>query len=192
MRKKSHVSLARYLVDRIDEQELTRHRKAFCLGSILPDCKPSFLTTKHEMQGTFEQVQAEIYRLSQGEDVANMRAYFRDLGQVVHYIADYFTFPHNPHYEGSLREHCQYEKWLKQDLREYIGRLKEVAPDAWPQGLNTPEAICELIRRQHDAYLRRKTNVQEDCRQIVFMCYLVVAAVIQLFYRQQQPYSYAA
>ncbi len=190
MRKKSHVSLARYLVDRIDEQELTRHRKAFCLGSILPDCKPSFLTTRHEMQGTFEAVQAEICRLSQGEDVASMRAYFRDLGQVIHYVADYFTFPHNPHYEGTLREHCQYEKWLKQDLRDYIGSQEAAALRATVSGLNTPEAICDLIRLRHEAYVRGMTNIQEDCRQIVLICYLVVEAVIRLYFRQQ--YSYAA
>lgn len=191
MRKKSHVSLARYLVDRIDEQELTRHRKAFCLGSILPDCKPSFLTTKHEMESTFEAVQAEIYRLTQGEEAVNLRAYFRDLGQVIHYIADYFTFPHNPHYEGSLREHCLYEKWLKQDLREYIGSREAAAVGATVSGLNTPEAICDLIRRRHEAYVRGMTNIQEDCRQIVLTCYLVMEAVLRLSFRQPQ-YSYAA
>lgn len=189
MRKKSHVSLARYLVDHIDEQELTQHWMAFCLGSILPDCKPSFLTTKHEMQGTFGQVQSEIYRLSQGENVANMRAYFRDLGQVVHYIADYFTFPHNPHYMGNLREHCRYEKYLKDNLREYIGSEEAAAVRAAVQGLNTPEAICDLIRRRHEVYLKRMTNVQEDCRQIVWICYLVVEAVIRLFFQQQCSYA---
>lgn len=184
MRKKSHVSLARYLVDSIDEQELTRHRKAFCLGSILPDCKPSFLTTRHEMLGTFENVQAEIYRLSRGDEVANMRAFFRDLGQVIHYIADYFTFPHNPHYPGSLREHCQYEKWLKQDLMKYIRSGEAAAAQPALLGLNTPKAICDLIRRSHEAYLSGMTNIQKDCRQIVWMCYLVVAAVIRLFHQQ--------
>lgn len=189
MRKKSHVSLARYLVDSIDEQELTRHRKAFCLGSILPDCKPSFLTTRHEMEETFEAVQAEICRLSQGKDIANMRVYFRDLGQVIHYIADYFTYPHNPHYEGSLREHCQYERWLKLNLREYISSGEAAKRQPVAARLDTPEAICDLIRRMHEEYLGSMTNTHEDCRQIVLVCYLVVAAVIRLYYQQC---SYAA
>lgn len=186
MRKKSHVSLARYLVASIDEQELTRHWKAFCLGSILPDCKPSFLTTKHEMKGTFETVAAEIHRLSQGDGVGSMQAYFRDLGQVIHYIADYFTFPHNPNYQGNLREHCRYERDLKIDLRNYINSGAAAIAQPGPQGLNTPEAICDLIRQSHEAYLRRMANVQEDCRQIVWMCYLVVAAVIRLYLQRQE------
>ena len=43
-----------------------------------------------------------------------------DLGQIFHYIADYFTFPHNSNYSGSLKDHCIYEKYLKFRLRSYI------------------------------------------------------------------------
>ena len=50
MRKKSHISLAKYIVGSLEEQDLVKHKKAFYLGSILPDCKPSFLTVKHEIE----------------------------------------------------------------------------------------------------------------------------------------------
>ena len=63
MRKKSHISLAKYIVDSLEEQDLVKHKKAFYLGSILPDCKPSFLTVKHEMEGTFPKLQQDLKRL---------------------------------------------------------------------------------------------------------------------------------
>ena len=51
MRKKSHILLAKYLADQMEVSEsLQSHRKAFCLGSILPDIRPSFLTKKHETE----------------------------------------------------------------------------------------------------------------------------------------------
>ena len=54
MRKKSHILLARYLADQMQTTaSLQSHRKAFCLGSILPDIKPSFITRRHEFYGTF-------------------------------------------------------------------------------------------------------------------------------------------
>ena len=57
MRKKSHILLARYLADQMQTTaSLQSHRKAFCLGSILPDIKPSFITRRHEFYGTFEDV----------------------------------------------------------------------------------------------------------------------------------------
>ena len=47
LRKKSHILVARYLADQMPAtKSLQSHRKAFCLGSILPDIKPSFLTKK--------------------------------------------------------------------------------------------------------------------------------------------------
>ena len=120
MRKKSHISLAKYIVDSLEEQDLVKHKKAFYLGSILPDCKPSFLTVKHEMEGTFPKLQQDLKRLLELQRTSqiNMRVFYRNLGEVIHYIADYFTFPHNPHYTGNLKDHCVYEKHLKYSLRE--------------------------------------------------------------------------
>lgn len=43
MRKKSHISLARYIVNSLDDKELKKHRFSFYIGSVLPDIKPSFI-----------------------------------------------------------------------------------------------------------------------------------------------------
>ena len=192
MRKKSHISLAKYIVESLNEQELRKHKKAFYLGSILPDCKPSFLTTKHEMQGTFLMVQEEIWRLAKGEDVPNMRIYYRDLGQVAHYLADYFTFPHNPHYPGNLKDHCVYEKHLKKILREYIESGEAAKNRELARQLETPEAICEFIRNAHNTYLSLRSTIEEDCQIIVALCHQVVEAIIQLFQRQARYIPAAA
>ena len=115
MRKKSHISLAKYIVKDMEVPVMTDHRKAFYLGSILPDCKPSFLTQRHEFEGTFEMVKERICDLSLDAELIlrNARAFMRRLGEIIHYIADYFTFPHNMIYEGGFKEHCVYEKELK-------------------------------------------------------------------------------
>lgn len=188
MRKKSHISLAKYIVDSLNEQDLLKHKKAFYIGSILPDCKPSFLTTRHEIQGTFLQVQEEIKRLADGRNVQNMRVYFRDLGQVIHYVADYFTFPHNKHYSGTLREHCAYEAEMKKSLKEYIASGEAERNREKARTLDTPEAICDFIQKAHDTYVKLKTNVEEDCRMIVSLCHQVVEAIIQLFRNHNKGY----
>ena len=188
MRKKSHISLAKYIVDSLNEQNLQKHKKAFYLGSILPDCKPSFLTTRHEIQETFDQVERKIYRLSSGENVKNLRVYFRDLGQVIHYVADYFTFPHNRNYTGTLKDHCTYEKRLKQSLKEYIRSGEAARNSEKARRFRSPEAICEFIRRAHEAYMSRRTNVERDCRMIVALCHQVVEGIIRLFGEQNGRY----
>ena len=112
MRKKSHILLARYLADQLTvDESLQSHRKAFCLGSILPDIRPSFVVKKHEYFSTFGEIQEKMLQLVEhGPLEGKERVYWRNFGEVLHYVADYFTFPHNRTYTGSLYEHSQYEK----------------------------------------------------------------------------------
>ncbi len=190
MRKKSHISLAKYIVDSLEEQDLVKHKKAFYLGSILPDCKPSFLTVKHEMEGTFPKLQQDLKRLLELQRTSqiNMRVFYRNLGEVIHYIADYFTFPHNPHYTGNLKDHCVYEKYLKYSLREYIqsgeAEKNRVSIQQSVQNLGSVEAICEFIQNAHNMYVKLKNTVEGDCRQIVSLCHQVVEAVIMLVHKE--------
>lgn len=182
MRKKSHISLARYIVGDIHMTELFAHRKAFYLGSILPDCKPSFLTTKHEFDGTFQMVQDRILKLTQdrAQLQENARAYMRQLGEVVHYIADYFTFPHNRTYDGNLKDHCVYEEDLKIGLRQYIRTGQADVDKVEAKHFDTAEALFEFIRKAHEEYLSVKRSVEEDCMYIVRVCQQVVRSVLQL------------
>lgn len=186
MRKKSHISLAMYIVDSLQENELQRHRKAFYLGSILPDCKPSFLTTKHEITGTFDKVSSEIARLSQMDlsEKINMRAYCRDLGQVIHYIADYFTFPHNKHYPGNLKDHCNYEEQLKKSLRTYIKSGEAAKNQEYMRQFVTPEALCTFIQAKHDEYMKRRSDIEMDIHHIVSICSQVVEGILNLLTRR--------
>lgn len=189
MRKKSHISLAKYIVGSLDEQELVKHKKAFYLGSILPDCKPSFLTVKHEIEGTFPKIQRELKKLVelQQSSQINMRVFYRNLGEMIHYIADYFTFPHNAAFSGNLKEHCIYEKHLKKSLKDYIQSGEAKRNQSYirksVQNLDSTEAICNFIRKKHDAYIKLKNTVENDCRQIVSLCHQVVEAVLLLVHR---------
>ena len=82
MRKKSHILVARYLADQMPaDKSLQSHRKAFCLGSILPDIKPSFLIRKHEYFGTFEEIQEKMKALiNSSPQEGKERVYWRRFG----------------------------------------------------------------------------------------------------------------
>ena len=190
MRKKSHISLAKYIVDSLEEQDLEKHKKAFYLGSILPDCKPSFFTVKHEMEGTFPKFQQDLKRLLELQQTAqiNMRAFYRGLGEMIHYLADYFTFPHNYNYMGTLKDHCIYEKHLKNSLKDYIQSGEAEKNRLYIQksvyNLTSAEAICDFIKRAHQAYMKLRNTVEGDCRHIVSLCHQVVEAVMILIHKE--------
>ena len=197
MRKKSHVSLSRYLLNNIDSELLENHRKAFIVGSVLPDCKPSFVTTKHNMEETFDMVCEFIRKLTVNSDDYKKisTAYCRKLGEVTHYLADYFTFPHNTIYPGSLKDHCSYEEKLKRDLRSYLKsgeatrhhrllQLKEehekLQNKKKAEPLIDAETICAFIQKSHDEYLAHKHGVEDDIEHIVEVNHKALDAMMKL------------
>ena len=188
MRKKSHILLARYLADQLTvDESLQSHRKAFCLGSILPDIRPSFVVKKHEYFSTFGEIQEKMLQLVEhGPLEGKERVYWRNFGEVLHCVADYFTFPHNRTYTGSLYEHSQYEKILKQRLKICIksgAAGAYVFRDVYFKNL---EELTEFIQVSHTSYLRKKRNITEDIQYILMVCYQVIQGIVQLCTRRQE------
>ena len=186
MRKKSHICLAGYLADEFQAPDLMRYRKAFCFGSILPDLNPGMVTSPHEFETTFDGIKELICRLTSEWDGSEYkeRAFWRGLGVVMHYLADYFTFPHNTSFQGSLKDHCLYERDLKHQLRGYV---------------KTPEARCvfhiqkleagrcrdeqelfEDTQESHRRDMEEEHRPLEDCRWIARLCSRVFMSVICL------------
>ena len=164
MRKKSHILLARYLADQMQTTaSLQSHRKAFCLGSILPDIKPSFITRRHEFYGTFEDVKNRMKELADiRPDESNQRVYWRRFGEVIHYMADYFTFPHNKTYTGSFSQHNHYEKVLKNRLKECIQQGEAHAYLEPAIRFADFSTLIDYIEATHEKYLNKLRSVEED------------------------------
>lgn len=183
MRKKSHISLARFLIHNNKELRLCEHRKAFYIGSILPDLKPSFLTRRHTIEDTFDILIKEIKRITVDYDITKgINGYFaRHLGIITHYLADYCTFPHNSSYTGSMTDHVYYEKELKFQLREYIESNSVWKPSFKGQRAHTVDEIIRIIKATHKEYLEALKAVKQDIRYIIELCSRVVAAILAFF-----------
>ena len=121
-------------------------------------------------------------------------AYCRKLGEVTHYLADYFTFPHNCVFTGSIREHCIYEKKLKFALRSYIRSGEINVNSTVVRRFTTPQQLCDYVIQIHQQYLKCNKTVESDCRYIVALCHVAVAGILNLLehYRNSNPVSAAA
>ena len=170
MRKKSHIILARYLVKESKDKELQKHKYAFYLGSVLPDIKPSFLYRRHEITRTFPDLQKRIKRLSaehQAYKEPSDTKYYRHLGEVSHYLADYFTYPHNNKFNGGLREHCSYEEDLKKKLRQHIVSGKAASRKKKYIEFSAPEALFDFVEKTHQDYLSHQKTEEGDISHII-------------------------
>ena len=181
VRKKSHIFLARSLADQMPANEsLQSHRKAFCLGNILPDIQPSFVTKRHEYFGTFDEVQGKIRRLVQSGAGYNDRVFWRRSGEVMHYIADYFTFPHNKTFDGTLYQHNTYEKHLKNELKAFVLEGKADVYTEKEIHFETLNQLLQYIKEHHRRYLNCKRNIDDDIHYILTVCYQVFQGLFQL------------
>ena len=188
MRKKSHILLARYIAKNTEDEELKKHRLSFYIGSILPDCKPSFVYKKHEINGTFPDVKKMVNQLIFGKQQGKLtrkRRYYMNLGQVTHYVADYFTYPHYKIYPGNLKDHCSYEEQLKRSLKNYIMSRNMEAGEKVQADFSDAEALYDYILERHKQYLGRKINLETDIRNIVATNRMLVEAIADLFYKTQ-------
>lgn len=182
MRKKSHVSLALQIYHGMEDQRLLTHKIMFCIGSILPDCVPSFLTTPHRMDCTYKVVQERMNQFLNEFDCAKGCNYRKtiQLGRIAHYIADYFTFPHNNHYEGSLMDHCHYENDLKHELKRYI-KSREALEQIMPVTLfHSRQELKQYIEDMHAQYVKSSSDIYNDCKYIVTVCMVVVQSMLSM------------
>lgn len=162
-----------------------KHWLSFYIGSVLPDCKPSFIYKRHEITGTFPKLRKDIDALIHGKEnrfPKRKRMYYMNLGEITHYVADYFTFPHNKIYPGGFKEHCAYEEHLKHELRAF---LKTEAPKALNEcghrQFASQEALFDYIQKMHDKYLSSKIDTAKDIENIVLVNKQVVDGIDYLF-----------
>ncbi len=110
MRKKSHISLTKGVVHGLSAEQRFGHRLSLYVGSILPDCTPSFLTRRHCIEDTFDVCEKKMlgflkHYKTKKKGVSILSSI--RMGVVLHYIADYFTYPHNAHYPGTFERSLQ-------------------------------------------------------------------------------------
>ena len=103
----------------------------------------------------------------------------------MHYMADYFTFPHNRTYKGSLAEHNSYEAELKNCLKECIlsGNADSQLEEA--KHFDSFEELVGYIREWHACYLESPRCIADDIRFILRVCYQVIQGIFQLCLRRQ-------
>ena len=117
--------------------------------------------------------------------------YYKNLGEITHYVADYFTFPHNKTYPGTLKDHCTYEEKLKQDLRAFLKteKAKQIGRDK-DRDFTSLEDLFSYIKQQHEAYLKKRSNVEKDIEHIVVINRQLVDAISQLFHNNKSHHNY--
>ena len=182
MRKKSHISLAKGIIHGLGLQDRMNHRFTFYLGSIWPDCIPSFLVKKHCIDETFDIFGRKMEKFIEKYKAKRDMGYLSSLrmGVITHYVADYFTYPHNSHYPGGFVKHCIYEEDLKHKMYSFIDEVRSKKSTDSVETMLDVQDILTYVREKHNRYMSKEGNVDFDCGYSFSACMKVVASLLEI------------
>jgi hypothetical protein len=173
MKFKDHKNISFYLVKSQERRIKARNMWALVIGSVIPDItvytylRGSLSGKKlkgHNYENTSVVINDLIERISNSHKYGIWR-YF-ELGKLLHYSADSFTYAHNSRFTGSLAEHRAYEMELHERLEEAMVRESD---DISKIGNEQSSDMCERIRELHEAYSRKTPDSRNDCRYIMYV-----------------------
>lgn len=170
MKKISHIKLGLYISKM---ENLKPYSFWICLGSIAPDFDIPSLIRKHNYENTYEKRRRAFVKL-QRDGVFGPLSCF-SLGIGLHYLADYFTYPHNNNFSGSTTDHWQYEQKLVSYFADTINSLSSsnITMDI------LPGELFKYVETLHEEYLTKEPSFSNDTFYI-----LQVAVATAVVYRK--------
>lgn len=184
----SHTRVAKLLLSHVAERcGVTFDEAGFLYGNLKPDLTGTYLTKRHYPSLMYDEVMEklrvflETYTLSEhnGHDLSV------DLGEICHYLTDFFCYPHNDDiYDRSLLMHYIYEKRICVGLRH---RLTDAKFNSWAAPIvpaPSLDALERRIERLHHRYKYYTVHhcIENDIEYITQVVTILLLSVIQIAY----------
>ena len=181
MRIRDHWALGKALAREYLADWFFLCRMAFVVGNIAPDLTATthlrgHLRDRNTWGHSYANALPVINRLA-GVLLRRLDGGLHDcyrLGVLLHYTADAFTWPHNEHFGGTIKEHMRYERRLHREIGRRLARggIKALSPLAWPD-----------VEGAHARYMARAAGVETDAECILAQTTLLTAAYVRLWSR---------
>ena len=193
----SHVRVDHLLLEYVEHTRVeTFDQIGFFYCKKKPDLTGTYLTKRHNpsvmMDEVMDKIRAFTAKYTIGPD--NGRELSVDLGEICHFMTDFFTYPHNDDiYDHNLLAHYLYEKRVALVIRR---RLTEARFEQWASPVIPPTSVDALINRigaMHDSYRAegRRHGIDDDLLHICRATATVVLAIISIVYEQVEVPSVA-
>lgn len=157
------------------------HKAALLLGSILPDLMVYTYLTGHTWEATFEHITEQMETLAEkgrGGIFSCLK-----LGWMLHYVEDYFTYPHNTNFQGTIPEHYAYEKKMTRWMRE--GALEKMSQPLCKK-LDSSAQVVERLQELHDRYLLQEMCYENDMVYMRQMVSEILNCYAEIFVRKRE------
>ena len=181
MNAASHRMLGEHLIGLYMKQVSPKNKKAFLLGCMTPDRNPTTYVKgsircqwlRGHNWGNARRYISRLCRRLERRKKLRLADYY-NLGKLIHYTADGFTYPHNSAFQQGLRAHRRYERQLYWALRSFLRHPQRPMFPALP-------GIEQTILAHHRLYREHPWGTDTDTR----FCYSAVCAVMALVTAKQ-------
>lgn len=177
METKDHYFLSKILARRMHLN--TPKTFAFILGNVFPDLNPfSYLrgTGAADLEGHSFGVRRQLIGQVYSHGFKDSVSGWFHAGEMMHYIADSFTRPHNKQFNYSLRQHVIYERRLHAVLSNRLSpsRIIQHAKPDTDIGRFDP-----WLENLHQQYIHSSSSPGDDCRYILHSALTVCDGLTQ-------------
>ena len=162
METKNHLQLGSMLAQKY---HFSRHTTFFLFGNVLPDLNFLSYFKGHTYRSRIAFIEKKINQLFQ-QPIWNWKSYY-DLGIITHYVADFYTFPHNTNFKGSLRNHFSYEKKLRFYFYKKSLHQKVQSKNNSSYALKNPKQILQHLQTSHKNYMDQSPSLNNDFHYII-------------------------
>ena len=189
MKSSSHFAMAYLISAALEKRGVTLDRRSFVCGSIAPDYLPSLFFAPHFARACLRGIRSVSGKLAAvpfPEDGKISPASSKAFGVMCHYICDYFCFPHNREFSGTLKEHSAFEVQLDSFLRENCLKLLDVEAR---EDIDVPRSLrgaLNYIERMKREYNEKGYTFENDLCFSFNACVAVILAVVAIERRLAQ------
>lgn len=174
MQKEGHLYTANHI-----NSFYPKHNLWFSFGSIVPDLLYYTYFRGHTYEAAKELTFKRIRRLEK-KGRLNRRSSFM-LGFTMHYIEDFFTYPHNSNFTGNMIEHITYEKnqlsYLKRN-RDFFGTYGNIS-------FRSANEVIAWLTNIHDEYLELEPGIPNDLKYIFMSSESIMKYFTRLFIQRE-------
>lgn len=174
MQKRSHLKLSNKLLQ--INKDLNIKKKSLYFGSILPDCIPSFLYVRHNIDSSIKKIEKLIFKLEKSKK-ENIFFWIK-VGCITHYIADYFTYPHTKSFDGGFLKHISYEKLLNKKFKINLDIIKTKDIKTF----NSTKELILYIKKEQENYYKKIKNLTDKTLITVIDTEYIFNIVNTIFY----------
>ena len=168
MKVLDHKLLAEYIISQNHDFNNKKEKLAFIIGAMEPDINPMTYIRAVRVGNPFKShfakaLEKKIEKLSielAAKEEFTTKDFFK-LGQLTHFVADTFTYPHNANFDKNMFKHAKYER------NELHPALKKTLEKNHEGIAVNKHYVFEMIMGRHKAYMENEAGVFNDINHIV-------------------------